>query len=236
MIKGKIHSFESLGTVDGPGIRFVIFMQGCPLRCAYCHNPETWEAFGGIEISADDLKNKILRFRSYFGDNGGVTASGGEPLMQAVFLKEIFKFCRAEGIHTALDTSGCMYNNDIDELLDHTDLCILDYKFTTEEDYIKYTGAKQKDILYFLEKLNAKKVETCIRQVIIPQINSGTVSIRRLKSLKEKYSCITQIELLPFKKICYTKYEELGIEFPFKNMPEPTNVQMEEYNNERIKP
>ena len=229
--KGKIHSFESMGTFDGPGIRFVIFMQGCPLRCAYCHNPDTWDFSKGMEILADDLKNKILRYRNYFGENGGITVSGGEPLLQADFVREIFKFCRGEGIHTALDTSGCFFDYDIDNLLNYTDLCLLDYKMTDGGDYKKYIGCSSEPVRNFLEELGKRKIPVWLRQVIIPDINDGAESLDKLKELKKEYKCIEKIELLPFKKMCRTKYDEMGIEFPFKNMKEPDDEQMDRMNN-----
>jgi pyruvate formate lyase activating enzyme len=138
MITGKIHSFQSLGTVDGPGIRTVLFMQGCPLRCVCCHNPDTWDFSGGEEFTADEITAKVMRYKSYFGKDGGITVSGGEPLMQAKFVTELFVKMHENGINTCLDTSGCVLNENVKELLSHTDLILLDYKYTNKEDYEKY--------------------------------------------------------------------------------------------------
>lgn len=132
---GRVHSLNSLGTVDGPGVRFVVFMQGCPLRCAYCHNPDTWELTGGEELEAGEVFRRVLRCKSYFGEKGGVTVSGGEPLLQAGFVTELFDLCRQAGISTALDTSGCLLNDTVKELLSLTDLCLLDYKMTDAAAY-----------------------------------------------------------------------------------------------------
>ena len=147
---GRIHSFQSLGTVDGPGVRSVIFMQGCPLRCVCCHNPDTWDFEGGEEMSTEVLVNKVLRYKTYYGNNGGVTVSGGEPLMQADFLVEFFKKLKNYGIHTALDTSGCVLNDTVKELLEYTDIVLLDFKYTNEKDYFEYTKMQMNQAKEFL--------------------------------------------------------------------------------------
>ncbi|MBQ4060691.1 MAG: 4Fe-4S cluster-binding domain-containing protein, partial [Bacilli bacterium] len=135
---GKIHSIQSLGTLDGPGIRFVVFMQGCNLRCHCCHNPDTWEVNNGKEISDEDLINKAIRYKEYFKDNGGITVSGGEPLLQAKFVYEVFKKAHENNINTCLDTSGCILNEDIKLLLSHTDKVLLDIKYCNDDLYQKY--------------------------------------------------------------------------------------------------
>ena len=219
-IKGKIHSFQSLGTVDGPGVRSVIFMQGCPLRCVCCHNPDTWDFEGGEEKSADELVNKVLRYKAYYGDGGGITVSGGEPLMQTEFLVELFKKLKNYGIHTALDTSGCVFNDTVKELLEYTDMVLLDFKYTNAEDYLKNTKmeiTKAQNFLEYLQKINKK---TWLRYVVIPNLNDGKEDVAKLFDLKKQYSCVEKIELLPFRKLCLEKYDEMGIEFPLKNTPE----------------
>ena len=217
---GRVHSFQSLGTVDGPGVRSVIFMQGCPLRCVCCHNPDTWNFSGGEEKSADELVQKILRFKSYYGANGGVTVSGGEPLMQTEFLTGLFKKLKKYGIHTALDTSGCIFNDNVKELLEYCDLVLLDFKYTNAEDYLEYTGMEMEKAQGFLEYLESTNKRSWIRYVLIPSLNDNDESINRLFKLKEQYSCIEKIELLPFRKLCLEKYENMGIPFPLKNTPE----------------
>ena len=219
-ITGRIHSFQSLGTVDGPGVRSVIFMQGCPLRCVCCHNPDTWDFSGGEVVCADELVNKVLRYKTYYGAEGGVTVSGGEPLMQAQFLTELFKKLKNYGIHTALDTSGCALNDDIKELLDYTDLVLLDFKYTNPVDYLKNTKMEMGDALKFLDYLEEIKKPVFIRFVVIPALNDDEDSIRDVALLKTKYSCVERVEYLPFRKLCLEKYDEMGIDFPLKDTPE----------------
>ena len=219
-MQGRIHSFQSLGTVDGPGVRAVVFMQGCPLRCACCHNPDTWDLGGGKIVSAEEIFRKIQRLRAYFGKDGGVTVSGGEPLLQADFVAELFSLCRADGISCALDTSGCVYNESVERLLSLTDLVLLDYKYTNDTDYKKYTGMSMQTAEDFLARLDALGKRVWIRQVIIPTLNDIEESVRRLYALSERYSCIEKTELLPFRKLCVEKYRVLGIDFSLENIPE----------------
>ena len=185
-MQGRIHSFQSLGTVDGPGVRAVVFMQGCPLRCACCHNPDTWDLGGGKIVSAEEIFRKIQRLRAYFGKDGGVTVSGGEPLLQADFVAELFSLCRADGISCALDTSGCVYNESVERLLSLTDLVLLDYKYTNDTDYKKYTGMSMQTAEDFLARLDALGKRVWIRQVIIPTLNDIEESVRRLYALSER--------------------------------------------------
>ncbi len=219
-MNGRIHSFQSLGTVDGPGVRFVVFFQGCPLRCSCCHNPDTWDYNGGKVITAKEIVSKAERFKEYFGEDGGITLSGGEPLVQADFAKEIFFLCKERGINTCLDTSGCLLNDSAQKLLELTDRVLLDIKYTNNEDYIKYVGCSIDKPLEFLEYLNFKKIQTTLRQVVIPTINDMEENFLKLKEIEKKYSCIDKTELLPFRKICQVKYDELNIKFPFEHIPE----------------
>ncbi len=224
---GRIHSFQSFGTVDGPGVRAVVFMQGCPLRCVCCHNPDTWDVSGGKEISAEELFEKIFRLRAYFGKDGGVTASGGEPLLQADFLCELFSACRKRGISTCLDTSGCVLNDAVDRLLELCDIVLLDYKYTAPEDYKKNTGMEQEKAELFLHRLQEKGKRTWIRQVIIPGLNDSTDSVKKLAELKDRYTCIEKIELLPFRKLCEEKYKQMGIDFALADTPEAEEKEVE---------
>ena len=226
-MQGRIHSFQSLGTVDGPGVRAVVFMQGCPLRCACCHNPDTWDFGGGKIVSAEEIFRKIQRLRAYFGKDGGVTVSGGEPLLQADFVAELFRLCRADGISCALDTSGCVYNDSVERLLSLTDLVLLDYKYTNDTDYKKYTGMSMQTAEDFLARLDALGKRVWIRQVIIPTLNDSEESVRRLYALSERYSCIEKTELLPFRKLCVEKYRALGIDFSLENIPEASEELIE---------
>ncbi|MBO5715374.1 MAG: pyruvate formate lyase-activating protein [Clostridia bacterium] len=217
---GRIHSFQSLGTVDGPGIRSVIFMQGCPLRCVCCHNPDTWDFSGGEAQTVEYLVDKVLRYKAYYGSDGGVTVSGGEPLMQAEFLAELFKNLKQKEIHTALDTSGCVLNESVKELLQYTDLLLLDFKYTNSDNYLKYTKMEMSKTLEFLNYLEEIKKPTWIRYVVIPNLNDTDDAISKVFELRNQYSCIQKIELLPFRKLCLEKYENMGIEFPLKDTPE----------------
>ena len=230
MIKGRIHSFQSLGTVDGPGIRFVVFMQGCNLRCGCCHNPDTWDISAGTEYTAEDILSKVLRFREYFGEKGGITLSGGEPLLQSVFAYELFTLCHEQGINTCLDTSGSFLNEDVKQLLTVTDRVLLDMKYADDESYLKYVGCSIAKPLEFLEYINEQSISVTLRQVTIPTLNDNEDSVNFLADLRKKYAVIDKIELLPFRKICQVKYDDMGIEFPFKDIPVPDKEIMAELN------
>lgn len=219
-ILGKINSIQTLGTVDGPGVRFVVFMQGCNLRCGCCHNPDTWEMGDGEEYSALEIAQKAERYKEYFGDEGGITVSGGEPLLQADFVKELFIICHKKGINTCLDTSGSIMNDSVKELLNHTDRVLLDIKYTNENDYKAHVGCSLSKVLEFLGFLNEKNIPTTLRQVIIPPLNDNEENISRLNEIIKRNGCIDKIELLPFKKLCTVKYDKLGLDFKFKNFPE----------------
>ncbi len=217
-MKGRVSSLQSLGTLDGPGIRYVVFMQGCPLRCSCCHNPETHDINGGTEYSAQEIVENVLKYREYFGEDGGITLSGGEPLMQTEFATEVFKKCKEKGINTCLDTSGCILNDSVKELLSYTDYCMLDIKYATDELYKKYVGCSIETPLEFLKYLSESRIPTRVRQVIVPTINDCDRDIDALACLLDGYK-IDKVELLPFKKICQTKYDNMGKEFPFGNIP-----------------
>ncbi len=221
-MKGRINSIQTLGTVDGPGVRFVLFMQGCPLRCGYCHNPDTWDFAGGYEVSAEEIFEKVKRYREYFGRDGGITVSGGEPTAQADFVRELFSLCKSAGIHTALDTSGCIWNEKIEKLLEVTDLCLLDYKMCNDVDYEKYTRCKKASVDHFLSELQKRSIDTWLRQVIVKGINDSTESVKVLYEVADAHPCVKKVELLKFRKLCAPKYENLGIEFPFGSIPETT--------------
>ena len=215
---GRIHSIQTLGTLDGPGVRFVLFMQGCPLRCAYCHNPDTWDPAGGQIITAEEALQKALRYKNYFGKDGGVTVTGGEALLQADFVRAFFALCHANGLHTALDTSGCIWNEAVAALLVETDLCLLDIKMTNEADYRRYTGASLEKVMAFLAQLQARSIPTWVRQVIVPTINDTEENIEQLNEWIAPYPCIERVELLAFHKLCVGKYEALGQPFPFGHL------------------
>lgn len=226
-IKGKINSIQTLGTLDGPGVRFVVFTQGCNLRCGCCHNPDTWDVSGGTEYTAIELADKAERYRNYFGNEGGITLSGGEPLLQAEFAGQLFYECHQRGINTCLDTSGSILNDEVKRLLEHTDRVLLDIKYMSDEMYGKYVGCSIEKPLGFLEYLNEKSIPVTLRQVIIPTLNDNVENTAFLNSLIEKYDCIDNVELLPFKKICKVKYDKMGIEFPFDCYDQPSKELMD---------
>lgn len=226
----KVHSIQSMGTLDGPGVRFVVFMQGCNLRCKCCHNPDTWSINGGKEYSTSEILNKALRFREYFGKSGGITFSGGEPLLQAEFCYEVFKLCHNENINTCLDTSGSILTDTVKKLLEVTDRVLLDIKYTDDALYRENVGCSINDPLLFLKYLNECNIPTTLRQVIIPDINDNEDNIYSLKSVARNHKCVDKIELLPFRKICKTKYENMNIDFPFDHIPETSKETINKLN------
>ncbi len=227
---GKIHSIQSLGTVDGPGVRYTVFLQGCPLRCKCCHNPDTWAYDGGTEYTPQALLDRALRFRTYFGSRGGVTVTGGEPLVQSEFVRDFFTLCHQNGIHTCLDTSGAIQNDTVDQVLAVTDRVLLDIKYTTDALYRENVGCSLSSVLAFLDILQERNIPTTLRQVIIPSVNDDDENIARLKEIADAHPCVDKIELLPFRKICQVKYDDMGIVFPFGNLAEPTKEQMDSLN------
>ena len=227
-IAGRIHSIQTLGTLDGPGVRFVLFLQGCNLRCGCCHNPDTWSCSGGTTATAAEIADKAERYRTYFGKKGGITVSGGEPLLQAEFVLSLFRECHARGIHTCLDTSGSILGDATSALLTETDRVLLDIKYPTDEQYRTYVGCTLEEPLRFLAELDARKIPTTLRQVTIPTLNDNADSVLFLKELRKRYPVIDQIELLPFRKLCTVKYEKLGIPFRFADLPEPSADRMQE--------
>ena len=230
-IVGNVHSFQSLGTVDGPGIRFVVFMQGCNLRCGYCHNPDTWSVQGGTQYTAHEVFEKVKRYKTYFGKDGGITVSGGEPLLQSDFVKELFKLCKEEEINTCLDTSGSILNDSVKELLSLADRVLLDIKYTNDDMYRKYVGCSIYSPLRFLDYLHDLCIPVTLRQVIIPTLNDNEENILMLRNIANSQNCVDKVELLPFKKICKVKYDNMGLEFPFEKYPVPDNQIMSGLNN-----
>ena len=227
-VNANVHSIQSMGTLDGPGVRFVIFLQGCPLRCKCCHNPDTWDFKKNKEFSAAELIGRALRYKEYFGSEGGVTLSGGEPLMQDEFAIEFFKLCRENGLNTCLDTSGCVLNEATKVLLSLTDRVLLDIKYLSDEEYRENVGCGIDTPLAFLDYLREKNIPTTLRQVIIPTVNDSEENILALKKLVGSHGNVDKVELLPFRKICQVKYDDMGLEFPFGNLPEPTREKMRE--------
>lgn len=216
--KGKINKIETFGLVDGPGIRTVVFLNGCHLRCKFCHNPETWNKIED-NYTVDDLVKKILRSKPYFKDNGGVTFSGGEPLLQKEFLIEVCKKLKEENIHIALDTSGIGIDNNNKELLDLVDLVLLDIKSINKEGYKDITQTENFDKFSdFIKELNSSNKDVWIRQVIIPNVNDNEEYITNLSQYLKQIKNIKKIELLPFHTLGFNKYKELNINNPYINI------------------
>lgn len=224
---GNIHSIQSLGTLDGPGVRFVVFLQGCNLRCGCCHNPDTWSMQGGTSYCAEAIVQKALRYREYFGTEGGITFSGGEPLLQADFVREVFALCHENGIHTCLDTSGSILNEAVKALLSVTDRVLLDYKYTSDALYKENVGCGIDAVNTFLAYLQAQSIPVTLRQVIIPTLNDNAKNILAIKAVAKAHSCVDKIELLPFRKICQVKYDKMELPFRFGHLPEPSREMMQ---------
>lgn len=220
-LKGRIHSIESFGTVDGPGVRFVVFFQGCPMRCMYCHNPDTWMPEGGIEMTADGLLEEYRRKQTFY-KNGGITATGGEPLLQLPFLTELFRKAKEEGIHTCLDTSGIVYRKSRDEefhkLFSCLDLVLLDFKHSTEKEHRKLTGQSQTHILEFADALERAGIPMVARHVVVPGITDGEEHLKKLGHLIGRYRNLKGLEVLPYHTMGKTKYEKLGMSYPLENV------------------
>lgn len=222
---GKIHSFESLGTVDGPGIRFVIFMQGCPLKCKYCHNRDTWDTHSGTEYSVDEILKKVLHSKPFIDNsNGGVTVSGGEPLLQIDFLIELFKVLKSHKIHTCIDTAGSLkISSKIEELLSYTDLVLLDIKHIDNEKCLALTGAPNTNTLEFANYLKEHRIPVWIRQVLIPEITGNEEDLHKLKTFVDTLDNVEKIEIMPYHDMGKFKWEALGEKYPLENVPLPTD-------------
>lgn len=213
MTKGKINSIETMGLVDGPGIRTVIFFQGCKLRCAYCHNPDTWNINDGKEIGTEELLKKIIRYKPYFEKSGGgVTFSGGEVLLQPEFLAEILRLCKENGIHTAIDTAGYGYG-EYEEILKYTDLVLLDIKHVNEEGYKELTGCGMEGLKIFLAAAKKAGTKLWIRHVVVPGITDSPQHIKELGKIINNIENVDKVELLPYHTLGVSKYDKLDIKY-----------------------
>lgn len=218
-MEGRIHSLESFGTVDGPGIRFVIFMQGCPLRCLYCHNPDTWDAKGDVKYSMtpSELLLEVLRYKNFIA-KGGVTVTGGEPLLQVDFLKEFFRLCREEEIHTALDTSGYICSDKALEVLDYVDLVLLDIKTLNPTLHTRLTGVRLDNTLKFLDELEKRSKSVWIRHVVVPGLTDDDASLDALAKYISHYHVVKKVELLPYHILGTYKYEAQGLDYKLEGV------------------
>ncbi len=225
---GRIHSFESFGTVDGPGIRFVAFLQGCPLRCLYCHNPDTWGA-GGTQYTVEEVATRALKYKNYFGEKGGVTLSGGEPLLQIDFVIELFTLLKSKGIHTCVDTSGITFRKEDEDcvakhkkLLSLTDLFLLDIKHIDDIDCQRLTGKSNQNTLDFAKFLSDNNKKMWIRQVLVPQYTDSDESLQRTRAFIDGLKTVEKVEVLPYHTMGAVKYKNLGITYPLEGVEPPS--------------
>ncbi len=238
MVKGRIHSCESFGTVDGPGIRYVIFMQGCPLRCIYCHNPDTWEIGKGTEKSVSEVLWEYKHNKAFY-KNGGITVTGGEPLLQIDFLLELFEAAKKEGIHTCIDTSGATYNEKntaylekLDRLMALTDLVMLDIKHIDSEAHKQLTGRGNENILAFAKYLAEKSIPLWVRHVVVDGYTNSPEEHRRLGELLATLPNLKALDVLPYHTMGVGKYAELGLEYPLAGVPALTLADAEKAKKE----
>ncbi len=228
---GKIHSLETFGTVDGPGVRFVVFFQGCPMRCQYCHNPDTWKIEDGEEMSADEIIDRFERNRS-FHQTGGITATGGEPMLQFDFLTELFTKAKEKGIHTCLDTSGIMFpKKQIEQLMSVTDLVMLDIKHINDEEHQKLTGQSNSSILAFAKYLDSIGKPVWIRHVVVPGITFEEKELTELGRFLKTLHNVEKLEVLPYHSMGKVKYDNLGMDYVLKDTPQLTKAEAKEAEN-----
>ncbi|MDK2802046.1 MAG: pyruvate formate lyase-activating protein [Oscillospiraceae bacterium] len=224
---GRIHSIETFGAVDGPGIRFIIFFQGCPLRCLYCHNPDSWSFSQGKETTPSKMIAEILKYKSYI-KTGGVTLSGGEPLMQPEFALEIIKECKKNGIHTAIDTSGFINLDNCKKVIDQVELILLDIKDIDDEDCMILTGKGNENMKTLLSYCESIKKPVWIRHVVVPEYTMKKDKLEKLYNFIKQYKCIEKVEPLDFHKIGEYKWKEIGFDYRLSEIREPTKEDMEE--------
>ena len=228
----KVHSVESFGTVDGPGIRFVLFLQGCHLHCKYCHNRDTWNINGGTYKSLDDIFDKIMNYKNYICPNGGVTVTGGDPLLQAKFVYELFKRLKEENIHTCIDTSGMFpLTDDIKNVLSVTDLVLLDIKHIDDKKCKELVGKSNKLELEFAKYLSDNNISMWIRQVLIPGITDDREDLLKLKKFISSLSTVKKIELLPYHNMGKFKWEKLGLKYELENIRPANSEDIEKAKN-----
>ncbi|OOB80016.1 MAG: pyruvate formate-lyase 1-activating enzyme [Epulopiscium sp. Nele67-Bin001] len=220
---GRVHSIETCGTVDGPGIRFILFMQGCPLRCQYCHNPDSWKATDGQEMDTNKLIKEIVKYKPYMNSSGGgITISGGEPLLQADFVADLFQKCKAEGIHTCIDTSGFVKLDKAAKVLDYTDLVLLDVKSFNPQVYKNVTGVELAPTLEFERILAERNIPVWLRYVLVPNLTDNLDDIEALAKYLTTLSNVERIDVLPFHKMGEFKWSELGYEYKLTDTQEPS--------------
>ena len=235
-VKGYIHSTESFGSVDGPGVRFIIFVSGCPMRCQFCHNPDTWKMQDGELKTTDELLKTALRYKSYWKDKGGITVSGGEPLMQMDFLIDLFKKAKEQGVHTNIDTSGAVFTKEepffskFNELMQYTDLILLDIKHIDEREHIRLTGHTNKNILDLATYLSEIKTPVWIRHVLVPKRSDKDEYLDRLHEFILTLHNVERVEVLPYHTLGAYKWKELGYDYKLEGIDPPTQERIENAN------
>ena len=236
MTKGYIHSLESFGSVDGPGVRYVIFLSGCAMRCQFCHNPDTWNMQAGTPYTADELLEKALRYRTYWGSKGGITVSGGEPLLQIDFLLELFTKAKEKGVHTTLDTCGNPFTREepffskFEKLMEVTDLVMLDIKHMDEEQHVLLTGQKNDNILDMAKYLSDTGKSMWIRHVLVPERSDRDDYLWKLHDFIEKLDHVERVEVLPYHTLGVYKWKELGIPYGLEGIEPPTQERIQNAN------
>ncbi len=235
-LTGYVHSLESFGSVDGPGVRYVIFLTGCAMRCQFCHNPDTWKMQTGTPYTVDELLNKALKYRSYWAKEGGITVSGGEPLLQIDFLTELFKKAKAQGVHTTLDTSGNPFTREepffskFRELMKYTDLVMLDIKHIDDEQHKILTGCTNQNILDMARYLSDTKKPVWIRHVLVPERSDYDEYLIKLDEFIQSLENVERVEVLPYHTLGAYKWDELGYEYELKGIEQPSVERVENAN------
>jgi pyruvate formate lyase activating enzyme len=235
-VTGKIHSIESFGSADGPGVRYLVFLQGCRMRCKYCHNPDTWTSQGGEEQTPEEVLKKALRYKSYWGKEGGITVSGGEALLQIDFLIELFKLAKANGVHTTVDTSGHPFTREgeffekFQELLKYTDLFLLDIKHIDTDEHKELTGHGNENILDLARYLSEQKKDVWVRHVLVPGITDDEAQLERLHDFIESLNNVKRVEVLPYHTLGVFKWEQLGIPYSLDGVRSPEKESVEKAN------
>lgn len=231
-IKGRVNSLETFGLVDGPGVRFVIFLQGCKMRCKYCHNPETWKITDGEEWDAEALLNRAMRYKGYWGKDGGITVSGGEPLLQIDFVTELFRLAKNKNVHTALDTSAQPFSHNpeflakFDELIKYTDLVLLDLKEIDDSKHKELTGHSNQNVLNMAKYLSDKGIPMWIRHVLVPGLTDDEKGLKNLNSFIRQLKTVQKVEVLPYHTLGLFKWEKLNIPYSLQNVPTPSDEEI----------
>lgn len=231
--KGLLHSVETFGSVDGPGVRFAVFLKGCPFRCKYCHNADTWGADGGETVTAPELWRRALRYRAYWGRDGGITVSGGEPLLQMQFVTELFSLAKADGVNTALDTAGGPFTkgepffSEFKALMKVTDLVLLDIKHIDEAAHIELTGRTNKNVLELARFLSDINKPVWIRHVLVPGVTDGQAELHRLAEFIHTLNNVQRVEVLPYHTLGAYKWKALGLDYPLEGVSPPSRESLE---------